>query len=74
VTAKQARPPCVWDVAVAEQLALRLVAQSAQPERESMHMAAGLVLGWYGKGVADVEPATIKAWHAFAHGHPFWHS
>jgi hypothetical protein len=39
-----------------------------------MHMAAGLVLGWYGKGVADVEPATIKAWHAFAHGHPFWHS
>jgi hypothetical protein len=62
------------DVAVAEQLALRLIAQSAQPERESVHMAAGLVLGWYGKGVADVEPSTIKAWHAFAHGHPFWHS
>jgi inorganic triphosphatase YgiF len=61
------------DVAVAEQLVSRLVAQSAQPERESLHMAAGLVLGWYGKGVADIEPATIKAWRAFAHGHPFWH-
>jgi len=62
------------DVAVAEQLVGRLVEQAAtQPERESLHMAAGLVLGWYGKGVADVEPATVKAWRAFAHGHPFWH-
>jgi hypothetical protein len=36
-------------------------------------MAAGLVLGWYGKGVADAEPELIEAWHAFSHGDPFWH-
>jgi inorganic triphosphatase YgiF len=62
------------DVAVAEKLAGRLVEQAGtQAERESLHMAAGLVLGWYGKGVADAEPALIEAWHAFSHGDPFWH-
>jgi CHAD domain-containing protein len=62
------------DVTVAGKLALRLVDQArTQPERESLHMAAGLVLGWYGKGVAVVEPEVIEAWHAFAHGTPFWH-
>ncbi len=63
------------DVTVAEKLVLRLVDQATtQPERESLRMAAGLVLGWYGKGVADVEPALIEAWHAFSRGDPFWHS
>jgi triphosphatase len=63
------------DVAVADKLVGRLVDQSStQPERESLRMAAGLVLGWYGKGVADIEPAVIETWHNFAHGDPFWHS
>jgi hypothetical protein len=31
------------------------------------------VLGWYGKGVTDAEPELTEAWHAFAHGRPFWH-
>ena len=62
------------DVAVAEKLGLRLVDQAkSQAERESLRMAAGLVLGWYGKGVADLEPELIEAWHAFSHGDPFWH-
>ena len=62
------------DVAVAEKLGLRLVDQAkSQVERESLRMAAGLVLGWYGKGVADLEPKLIEAWHAFSHGDPFWH-
>ncbi|HEX5079778.1 MAG TPA: CYTH and CHAD domain-containing protein [Geminicoccaceae bacterium] len=64
----------VNDVAVAEKLALRLVDQAeSQAERESLRMAAGLVLGWYGRGVADAEPALVEAWRAFAHGEPFWH-
>ena len=62
------------DVAVAEKLALRLVDHAAtQAERELLRMAAGLVLGWYGKGAADLEPALVEAWHAFSHGSPFWH-
>jgi triphosphatase len=63
----------VNDVAVAQKLALRLVDQATtQPERDSLRMAAGLVLGWYGKSVADLEPELVEAWHAFAHGEPFW--
>ena len=62
------------DVAVAEKLALRLVDQATvQAERESLRMAAGLVLGWYAKGVADAEPELTEAWHKFSHGAPFWH-
>jgi hypothetical protein len=61
-------------MAVAEKLTVRLVDKATtQADRESLHMAAGLVLGWYGKGVADVEPALIETWHAFSHGDPFWH-
>jgi triphosphatase len=63
------------DVAVAEKLVRQVVDQAiAQPERESLHLAAGLVLGWHAKSVADVEPHVIEAWQAFAHGKPFWHS
>jgi triphosphatase len=62
------------DVAVAEKLVGCLVDQTTtQSEWESLPMAAGLVLGWYGKGVADAEPKLIEAWRSFAHGDPFWH-
>jgi inorganic triphosphatase YgiF len=62
------------DMTVAEKLTVRLVDKATtQAERESLHMAAGLVLGWYGKGVADVEPALFETWRAFSHGDPFWH-
>jgi inorganic triphosphatase YgiF len=64
----------VNDVAVAEKLVFRLIDQAtSQPERESLRVASGLVLGWYGKSVADIEPELIEAWHAFSHGDPFWH-
>ena len=62
------------DVAVAEKLVTTLVDRAAsQSERESLRMAAGLVLGWYGKGVTDIEPEMLKAWRRFTHGAPFWH-
>jgi hypothetical protein len=32
------------------------------------------MLGWDGKGAADLEPELVEAWHAFSHGAPFWHS
>jgi triphosphatase len=62
------------DVAVADKLTLRLVDQAAtQTERESLHMAAGLVLGWYARGVAGAEQELMEGWHKFSHGAPFWH-
>jgi inorganic triphosphatase YgiF len=62
------------DVAVAEKLALALVDRATtQAERESLHMAAGLVLGWYGREAADAGQDVSEAWHRFAHGVPFWH-
>lgn len=62
------------DVAVAEHLVGQVLDRATpQPERESLHMAASLVLGWYARGVIDVEPKTIEAWHEFTHREPFWH-
>jgi triphosphatase len=61
------------DVAVAEKLVGRLIGQAAPDARESLRVGAGLVLGWYGKGIADAEPHVVEAWHAFAHREPFWH-
>jgi hypothetical protein len=34
--------------------------------------AAGLVLGWHARGVADLEPAIVRAWQKFAARSPFW--
>jgi triphosphatase len=61
------------DVAVAEQLIGTLIAQ-AKPGADRAHLrgAAGLVLGWHARGVADLEPATLSAWKAFADRKPFW--
>jgi hypothetical protein len=30
------------------------------------------VLGWHARGVADLEPAIVRAWHEFAAREPFW--
>jgi hypothetical protein len=30
------------------------------------------VLGWHARGVADLAPATLRAWEAFADHEPFW--
>jgi triphosphatase len=60
------------DVAVAEKLLGGLVDQATPQARQSLRVAAALVLGWYGKGSADAEPQVVEAWHAFAQREPFW--
>ena len=35
-------------------------------------VAAGLVLGWHARGVAELEPTTLRAWQEFAELEPFW--
>ena len=59
------------DVAVAEKLVGRVVDQAiAQPERESLHLAAGLVLGWHRekrrrcRAPCDRSLASIRPWQA----------
>ena len=60
------------DVAVAEQLIGALIGQAAPGAGAELRIAGGLVLGWHARGVADLEPATARAWQAFADRAPFW--
>ena len=61
------------DVAVAEQLIGTLIGPAAsRPDGADLRIAGGLVLGWHARSVADVEPATARAWQEFAERAPFW--
>jgi hypothetical protein len=58
---------------VAEQLIGNVIAQAGGgAEAADLRAGGGLVLGWHARGVADLEPATVRAWKAFAHDEPFW--
>ena len=35
-------------------------------------MGSGMVLGWLARGVAELEPPTLRAWQDFAEREPFW--
>ena len=59
------------DVAVAEQLIGKVVAR-AGADAADLRAGGGLVLGWHARGVADLEPMTVRAWKAFARKEPFW--
>jgi inorganic triphosphatase YgiF len=58
------------DVAVAEKLIGSLIQQAAGGA--DLRVAAGLVLGWHARGVADIEPTVVRAWKEFAGREPFW--
>jgi inorganic triphosphatase YgiF len=57
------------DVAVARTL---LHGLTAKPGKTDMPHAAGMVIGWHARGVADLEPRLIRDWSAFARRSPFW--
>jgi triphosphatase len=60
------------DVAVAEQLIGALIEQAPPAADAELRIAGGLVLGWHARDVVDLEPATARAWQAFAERPPFW--
>lgn len=61
------------DVAVAERLVNALAEGAVLPSEQSvLQHAAGLLIGWYSRGVADSEPETIANWNAFVDSAPFW--
>lgn len=61
------------DVAVAERLVSALAESAVLPsEQSTLQHAAGLLIGWYSRGVTDSEPETIANWNAFASSTPFW--
>jgi CHAD domain-containing protein len=60
------------DVAVAQRLIDSLVVERERSEGDGIQGAAGLVLGWHARGVADLEPAILRAWQRFAERPPFW--
>ncbi|MEZ5933060.1 MAG: CHAD domain-containing protein [Alphaproteobacteria bacterium] len=57
------------DVAVARTLLDDL---TAKPGKTDLRRAAGMVIGWHARGVADLEPKLIRDWSAFARRSPFW--
>ena len=57
------------DVAVARRLVEELANRSASPgDRATLQRAAGLLIGWYARGVVDTEPETVASWKAFRAG------
>jgi hypothetical protein len=61
------------DVAVAQRLIDSLVGRGDQTaDGDGLQRAAGLVLGWHARGVADREPGILGAWQEFAERPPFW--
>ncbi|MCA8908024.1 MAG: CHAD domain-containing protein [Rhodospirillaceae bacterium] len=57
------------DVAVAQARLAELAAADPATAR-----AAGLVLGWHGRGAVDVDSDLVKSWEQFAETSPFWHT
>ncbi|MGH6900216.1 MAG: CHAD domain-containing protein, partial [Geminicoccaceae bacterium] len=61
------------DVATAEQLIGTLVEQvGPREDGAELRIAGGLVLGWHARGVADLEPAVLRAWKTFGEREPVW--
>jgi triphosphatase len=58
------------DVAVAEQLIGSAAGASA--DAADLRAGGGLVLGWHARGIADLEPAAVRDWKAFARKEAFW--
>jgi triphosphatase len=61
------------DVAVAERLIGTLLGEAdGSADGRDIRWGGGLVLGWHARGVAEIEPATVRAWQEFAEHEPFW--
>jgi triphosphatase len=61
------------DVSVAQRLIDSLVGEHDRGAGgDALQRAAGLLLGWHARGVADLEPAILRAWQEFAGREPFW--
>ena len=61
------------DVAVAERLISELFDDAdGSTDGNGIGWGGGLVLGWHARGVAEIEPATVRAWQEFAELKPFW--
>ncbi len=61
------------DVAVAEHLLGELTENAGRGKAAAqIHFAAGEVIGWYARGVIDIEPEMRSTWKAFAASKPFW--
>jgi CHAD domain-containing protein len=61
------------DVAVAQRLIGSLLDGAGRNgDRAGLEGAAGLVVGWHARGVADLEPEIVRAWQEFADRPAFW--
>lgn len=61
------------DVATAETMLSELRSRRRAAEtKEALQRAAGTVIGWHERGLADREPRLVADWQAFMAQRPFW--
>ncbi|HTS91541.1 MAG TPA: CHAD domain-containing protein [Stellaceae bacterium] len=60
------------DVDIAGRLVEGFAQGAATGDSVAVARASGLVIGWYGHGIAALEPRLRKQWKAFKSAQPFW--
>lgn len=60
------------DLGVAERLLGELLPDAPRNRQRACRRAAGLVIGWYARPLADDEKAIVKHWNRFEAAEPFW--
>ncbi|WP_035691473.1 CYTH and CHAD domain-containing protein [Azospirillum halopraeferens] len=59
------------DVATATRL-MHGLHEDGSPTPPEEARAAGIVIGWHARGIAELEPHLLEAWDGFAAAKPFW--
>jgi inorganic triphosphatase YgiF len=62
------------DVDIAGRLVEGFAQEAAAEDAAAVARASGLVIGWYGHGIAALEPKLRKQWKGFKSALPFWES
>jgi len=60
------------DVDIAGRLVEGFAQAASTGDSVAVARASGLVIGWYGHGIAALEPRLRKQWKAFKSAQPFW--
>jgi triphosphatase len=60
------------DVETARALLEALVARAPAADRTQLSEAAGRVIGWHARALADAESGLVEEWEALAEARPFW--
>jgi inorganic triphosphatase YgiF len=60
------------DIDIAGRLVETFAREASAEEAAAVARASGLIMGWYGRGMAALEPKLRKQWKVFKAAQPFW--